>query len=400
MDFTLSPQDHAFREEVRAFFRDHLPDDLARKQRQGFYPTGPDIRRWQQILYRRGWAAPGWPKEFGGPGFSPMQRYIFEDETGLNDAPDPAVVNINLVGPVVWRFGSSEQKARYLEPLLKGEILTCQGFSEPNAGSDLASLRTRAVRDGDDWIVSGQKVWTSEAQFADLMICLARTEPEGKPQAGLSMLMVDLSAPGVQVRPIPTINGETVVNEVFLDEVRVPGTDLLGEVNRGWTYTKFLLAHERTYNAHVNRLKRDVQRIRELATEPNEDRSALIRDPVFRARLARLEIDVIALDWAVMSALFDDEGDGLAMAAASGLKIEGSHLQLRASELLIQVLGRAAIPFYRDPSVAPYADDMPMQAPDHAPGVTSHFLYRRAATIFGGANDIQRGLIWNTALRE
>lgn len=397
MRIAFTAEDLAFRNEVRRFFAEQLPDDLRRRQRQGFQLSGDDMRRWQRILHDRGWAAPGWPVEHGGTGWTPTQQYIFEDETGAHHAPEPNVVAINLIGPVIWKFGSDEMKARFLPPILKGDMLGCQGFSEPDAGSDLASLRTRAVRDGDDYVITGQKIWTSEAQFADQMILLARTDPDVKPQAGLSMIMVPMDAPGVTVRPIRTINFDHNVNEVFLDQVRVPVRDLIGEPGKGWSYAKFLLTHERTYNAHVNRLKRDLDDIRALAARPDAAGRRAMDAESFRRDLARLETDVIALDWSVLRTLHGDMG-AAGDSAASSLKIEGSELQIRASELAIRALGLHATPRYRNPASEPYGNDMPADAPDDAPGVVTRYLYRRASTIFGGSNDIQRALIWGGAL--
>jgi len=400
VDLTFGPQEDAFRAEVRKFFAEHLPLDVAKRQRSGFLTTSQDMRAWQQILFTRGWGAPAWPVRYGGTGWSPVQRYIFDDETGAHDAPDPSPVGVNLVGPVIYSFGSEAMKGKYLDAILRGEILFCQGFTEPGAGSDLARLKTEAIPCADGFLISGSKIWISDAHFADRMICLARTSKEAKPQAGLSMFIVSLRAPGVTVRPIRSINGESVINEVFLDEVRVTHEDLVGEINQGWSYTKFLLTHERTRNASVPRIKRDIALVRQRANARDAIGRNPIGDPYFLHRLAQLEIEVAALDWAVLRAFMSDGTSPTRdAAAASALKIRGSELLLQVSELKMELLGDDVLPFLPGPQDLP-CETAPIDYDDDSHGVTSQYLYRRASTIFGGTNDIQRSLIWKNVIAD
>ena len=271
MHLAFTAEDEAFREEVRAFLRDNLPSELARREGQGFHLHRSQVDPWHQKLNERGWAAPNWPKDYGGPGWTPIQKYIFEVEYGLANAPEISLIALGMVGPVLCRFGSEALKAQFLEPILRAETWFCQGFSEPQSGSDLASVRTKAVREGEDYVITGQKIWTTSAHMADYMICLARTDDQVKPQAGLSMILVPMDAPGVEVRWIPTIDGSHNVNEVFLDEVRVPAKYLIGEPGAGWTQAKFLLNNERTHNAYAGMLKRYVRRIPAMIDRAREE---------------------------------------------------------------------------------------------------------------------------------
>lgn len=395
MDFLLTPEDERFRAEVRAFLREHLPAELARREARGFHLHRKELAEWQSLLYHRGWVAPHWPVEFGGPGWSPIQRHLYEVEYGLANAPELSVIALSLVGPVIYQFGSERLKARFLDPIRRGDIWFCQGFSEPQAGSDLASVKTRAVRGEDFYVVSGQKTWTTGAHFADFMICLARTKPDGKPQAGLSMLIVPMDAPGITVRPISTIDGDHTINEVFLDEVKVPAENLIGEENTGWTQAKFLLGHERTHNAYVGMLRRYLARIPGMIETQRRAGLSEAAAIELRRRHARLEIDVTSLEWSVLRVLASAESPLLA-AAASGLKIRGSEYLLRACELENEVLGLESMPRFTPDDVAP----LPAASGADAPGRATQYLYWRASTIFGGANEIQRGIIWNTALRR
>ena len=394
MELAFSAEDEAFREEVRTFLRDNLPPELARKEARGFHLDRSEVDPWHRILNEKGWAAPNWPKEYGGTGWTPIQKYIFEVEYGLANAPEISLIALGMAGPVICRFGSDEMKARFLDPMLRAELWFCQGFSEPQAGSDLASARTRAVRDGDDYVITGQKIWTTSAHMADYMICLARTNDQVKPQAGLSMILVPMDAPGVEVRWIPTIDGSHNVNEVFLDEVRVPVAHLIGEADSGWTQAKYLLNHERTHNAYAGMLKRYVRRIPTMIDEALEQGLSKESAAEYRRRVARLEIDVDALEWSVLRVLASEESPLLG-AAASALKIRGSELLLRAGELELAIAGTQAAPRF-----TPGADGPNLaEARDWVPGKLDQYLYFRASTIFGGTNEIQRGIIWNTLYR-
>lgn len=377
MKLNLSAKDEEFRQEVRRFLQSELPLEIAEKEGRTGHVKRRDYVEWQKKVADRGWAAPNWPKEYGGTGWNPIQRHIWEVEYGRACAPELSVIGIGLVGPVICRFGSDHLKTRYLQPILRGDAFFCQGFSEPQAGSDLANVKTRAVRDGDEYVVSGQKIWTSHAADADYIACLCRTNMEVKPQIGLSMLIVPMDARGVTHRHIQTIDDAPSVSEIFLDDVRVPASELIGEPDLAWTYTKFLLNNERTHNAYIGILHRYVARLQQ-----SPDHSA-----AYRRKLAKLRIDVEALEWSVLRVLEEDEGSSTA-ASASALKVSASELLLRAGELEMRQLGLAALP------VAQEGDSSASFAPDHATGLRNQFMYWRAASIFGGANEIQRSIIW------
>ena len=395
MDLSFSSEDENFRAEVRQFLREHLPADLARREAQGFHLHRDEVAEWHRVLYRKGWVAPNWPAQFGGTGWTPIQKYIFEVEYGIANAPEISLIALSMAGPVLCRFGSAELQQRFLAPILRGELWFCQGFSEPQAGSDLASLRTRAVRDGGDYIVSGQKTWTTAAHMADYMICLCRTDPDAKPQAGLSMILVPMNAPGISVRAIRTIDDEHTINEVFLDEVRVPLENLVGEANSGWKQAKFLLGNERTHNAYVGMLKRYLARIPGLIQAELGRGLSTLAAAEFTRSHALLEIDVDALEWSALRVLAGDEGPTLD-AAASALKVRGSEYLLRAGELEMDILGRQVIPRFAPDECAPLA----AAACASAPGRSTQYFYWRAATIFGGTNEIQRSIIWNALFRS
>jgi alkylation response protein AidB-like acyl-CoA dehydrogenase len=394
MDLTFKPEDEAFRAEVRAFLRDELPVDLAATEAQGFHLHRHDIADWHRKVWQKGWVAPNWPKEFGGTGWTPIQKYLFELEYGIANAPELSLIALSMAGPVICRFGSQHLQDRFLEPMLRGDLWFCQGFSEPQAGSDLANLKTAAVRDGDNYVINGQKVWTTAAHIADYMICLARTNPDGKPQAGLSMILVPMDAPGVMVRPIETIDADHHVNEVFLDNVRVPAENLIGEPHTGWTQAKFLLGNERTHNAYVGMLRRYMLRIpRSIETERSNGLEEAIAQE-FRRRHARLEIDVDALEWSVLRILASEETPQLA-AAASAVAVRGAQLLLRAGELEMEIFGGQMVAQFRPDLLAPVVG-----ASAGAAGRVTQYLYWRSATIFGGTDEIQRGIIWNTLFRR
>lgn len=394
MKLAFSDEDKAFRQEVRAFIAAELPADLARREAMGFHNGRATVDPWQRKLHARGWAAPSWPREYGGTGWSPIQRYIFELECGLANAPEYSLIAMSMVGPVICRFGSPALQERFLAPMLSGDCWFCQGFSEPQAGSDLASLRTRAVRDGDDYVINGQKIWTTDAHMADYMICLARTDPDARPQAGLSMIIVPMDAPGVTVRPIGTIDGDAHVNEVFLEDVRVPAGHLIGKPNEGWTQAKFLLGHERTHNAYVGMLCRYLARIPGLIDDECTRGLGPVEAAEYRRRHALLAIDVEALQWSVLRVLAGEEGPRL-NAAASAIAIRGAEYLLRAADLETAIFGPQVIPRFRPDDSLP----LPAGAPASAPGRSTQYLYWWAATIFGGTDEIQRNIIWNTLFR-
>ncbi|MES2258532.1 MAG: acyl-CoA dehydrogenase family protein [Pseudomonadota bacterium] len=393
MNLQYQAEDQAFREQVRAFLAEHLPADVARRSITGMHPPNEQDRRWwNRVLYERGWSAPHWPKEYGGSGWSPLQAHIFEYECRMAGAPEMRWQGLRLLGPVLYTFGSDEQKARYLPAILKGEEMWAQGFSEPGAGSDLASLKTSAVIDGDDYIVNGQKLWTTEGQYSEQGFFLVRTATGGKPQAGISMLIIPMDSPGITVRQITMINGDGSTAEVFLDNVRVPRKNLLGVENDGWNQAKFLLSNERTSSADIYKAFGDLAKIRHIARHEKKNGRPVIEDPVFARRLAELEVDVQALEWSVLRVLFEAPSEHPIGACASVLKVRGSELQQRLSELAADALGQRSLRMYRrDEAFGPPSDD-PLW-PAYTPGVATDLLYLRACTIFGGAKEVQKNII-------
>ncbi|WP_378941171.1 acyl-CoA dehydrogenase family protein [Mesorhizobium sp. ANAO-SY3R2] len=396
MNFDFSPEDTAFREEVRDFIRKHLPGDIAQRYARGYHPKKEDLQTWQAILNERGWAAPHWPVEFGGTGWSPLQQFIFDDECAAADAPPTSPFGTRLVGPVIYTFGSDEQKAKYLPKILSAETLWCQGFSEPGAGSDLASLQTRAVRDGDSYVVNGRKIWTTEGHFADMMFCLARTSQEAMRQEGISFLLLDMRDPGITVRPIRTLDSGHTVNEVFIDQVRVPAKDLVGQEGKGWSYAKFLLENERTVNSFIHHSKRAFRRTMDIAKEARQDGVPVFDTPDFRRRAARLEIDLRALEWGVLAMLYGSGPDSAA--AASALKLKGCSLQQDILGLALDALGPDAIAYYPEPNGSDA--DLPTWYSSEAPGLMAQFLYRRAGTIYAGTSEVQRSIIYKQLSRR
>lgn len=401
MDMQFSAVESAFRDEVRAFLRDHLGDRLRRGAR--LTPTvfaEPDIgREWQHILYEKGWFGYCWPEGHGGTGWDPVKRYIFEKECALAHAPELPVLSLKLLGPVLHQFGTEAQKAHYLPRILSGEDYWCQGFSEPSAGSDLASLKTRAVRDGDRWIVNGSKLWTTHAHFADHMFCLARTNPEGKPQAGISFLLIDMRQPGITVQPIINIAGDHEVNAVFLDDVVVPAGDLVGAEGQGWTIAKFLLENERGGSCHAPVLLADLADIRLRAGDaPGGDGAPLIEDVAFAGALARAEFEAQALETTELRILADIAQGRPAGPQTSLVKLVASNLRQDISRLAMRLHGYAGLqlpyerPLYGDSAPAPVGCEAAQIA-------AANYLNARAWTVFGGSNEVQRTIIAKTVLK-
>jgi len=397
MDFRLSAEDIAFRDQVRGFIAANLSPEVARRFKRGWRWTRAETEMWTRRLHAVGWSAPNWPVQYGGTGWSAVWKHIFEVETWGAGAPPTHNQNFDLVGPIVFTFGSDAQKRRVLPPILAGEYYWAQGFSEPGAGSDLASLRTKALRDGDDYIVNGQKIWTTDANVCDGVFTLVRTDPQAaKPQAGISFLLIDLKLPGITVRPIRLYNGETHLNEVFFDNVRVPAENLVGEENKGWGYTKILLSHERVASARVFELKRDLAEVVAHAAEAPLRGGRLLDDRAFHDRLNRLQIEVAALEYTVLRVL--TEGPHASGRAASVLKIRGSELLQQVAALKVETLGPYAEVEYPMPEGwdEPWLDMLP--GPDYASGAMAAYLQLRAATIYGGSNEIQRTLIARSVL--
>lgn len=393
MELQLTPEDQAFREEVRAFLREKLPADIIRRSHTGMHPPNEDDRRWwNRVLNERGWAAPGWPAEYGGCGWSHLQNHIFELECWLAGAPELRWQGLRLIGPVLYTFGSPEQKARYLPAILDGKEMWAQGFSEPGAGSDLAALKTFAVVDGDDYIINGQKLWTTEGQYCEQGFFLVRTEQSDRPQKGISMIIIDMQSPGVTVRQIPMINGEGSTCEVFLENVRVPRSNIIGEPGSAWTQAKFLLSNERTSSADIYKARGDLERIRHIATHEIKDGKPLLEDVTFKSKLTALRIEVDALEWSVLRVMHEAPSRHPISACASVLKVRGSTLQQKLTELMVEVLGQRSLRVYRREEAYAEPTGNPLW-PDYTPGVVADLLYLRACTIYGGAMEVQKNII-------
>ncbi|APW72748.1 MULTISPECIES: acyl-CoA dehydrogenase family protein [Sphingopyxis] len=390
MDMEFSPEDLAFQKEVRDFIAENYPAELRGKQDEGDELTKEDFLSWHRILYKKGWVAPAWPVEYGGTGWTPTQRFIFSEETARADCIRLMPFGLAMVGPVIYTFGTPEQKARFLPRILSGEDWWCQGYSEPGSGSDLASLRTVAVRDGDEYVVNGQKTWTTMAQYADWGFFLVRTDKDAKQQEGISFLLIDMKSPGITVRPIITLGGEHEVNEVFLEDVRVPVDQRVYEENKGWTCAKFLLAHERTGIAGVASSKRGVERVKAIArTELDGDRP-LLANPFFKRKLAELEIDLTALEFTELRGLAGPNAGKGPGPESSLLKIKGSEIQQRLTELTLEAVGHYGAPYFR--GFGEGDNEHPI-GPDYAHRAAPTYFNMRKTTIYGGSNEIQRNII-------
>jgi alkylation response protein AidB-like acyl-CoA dehydrogenase len=396
MDISYSAEDLKFREEERTFLAEKFPQDIGIKAKAGVRFRKDDYYRWQHALYLQGWATPNWPKEYGGVDWTPMQANIFDEECFAVGAPRMLPFGTRLVGPVIIQFGNEAQKARYLPKIQSSEEFWCQGFSEPGAGSDLASVKTRAVREGDHYIVNGQKTWTTIAHMADWIFCLVRTDPDVKKQEGISFLLIDMTSPGVTVRPIVTLDGDHHINEVFLEDVRVPVENLVGEENKGWTYAKFLLSNERTGIAGVGLCKQDLATLSEIARTERKNGKPLIEDPLFQARLSRLDIDLMALELTNMRMLTEDSGDGAPGAISSILKIRGSEIQQRTVELQMEAVGSYSMPRQQGPLEADW-NGKPI-GPAYAAARAPSYFDRRKTTIYGGSTEVQKNIIAKTIL--
>jgi alkylation response protein AidB-like acyl-CoA dehydrogenase len=389
MDLTYTGDDLAFRDQVRAFLEAELPADLRHKVDNHLRLHKDDYVRWHRILARQGWVAPGWPREFGGPGWTPVQRHIFDEECARAGTPPILPFGVNMVAPVIMAFGSQAQKDHYLPRILSCEDWWCQGYSEPGAGSDLASLKTTAVRDGDDYVVNGQKTWTTLAQHADMIFCLVRTDPGVRKQEGISFLLIHMHAPGVTVRPIIMLDEDHEVNEVFFDNVRVPVSNLVGQENKGWTYAKYLLGHERTGIAAVGRSKRELARLKTLARREQKDGRPLLQDTLFAAKVADLEIELMALEMTVLRVLA--EAHKAPGPEASVLKVRGTEIQQRLSELMVEAAGPLALPF--DAAYLEGEHEHSAIDDDFAAPLLPHYFNYRKTSIYGGSNEIQRNII-------
>ena len=397
MDLVLNDDELAFQAEVRDFFAAKLPREIQDRVRLApSYVPREFTRAWQKLLHEQGWGAPNWPVKHGGTGWNAVRKYIYDAEYQAADCPRQSPFGISMVGPVICAFGTDAQKQRHLGPIIAGEKFWCQGYSEPGSGSDLASLSTRAVPDGDDYVVNGQKIWTSHAHHADWMFALVRTDPDCKPQQGISFLLIDMATPGIRVKPIISIDGHHYLNEVFFDDARVPIANRIGEENKGWTYAKFLLGHERTGIAGVGKSKRKVERLKAIAGVEMENGKSILADPSFRARISQAEVALRAVEFTQLRILAQQKAGQPPGPEASTLKIGGTQVEQTLNELMIEAIGNYAAPF------PPDAQDMernePPIGPAHGVGLMQERLLRRAATIYGGSNEIQRNIIAKAVL--
>jgi alkylation response protein AidB-like acyl-CoA dehydrogenase len=391
MDVNFSPDELAFRDEVRAFLRDHLPADMRDRVRRGSDScVRDDILAWQRILHRRGWGAAWWPRQFGGTGWSKAQQFLFETECALAYAPSQLAFGLKMVAPVLMRFGSLEQQGRFLPRILDGSDWWCQGYSEPNAGSDLASLETRAEGDGACYVVNGQKSWTTLGQFADWIFCLVRTDPKAKPQRGISFLLVDMKTPGISVRPTRLLDGRHEVNEVWFDNVRVPIENRVGAENEGWTCAKYLLGHERTNLGGIGGAKRALERLLALAASIERSGRPLLEDALFSTHIAEVELELEALTLTNLRVIFAEARREAPGPEASMLKIRCTEITQRISELEVEALGARALEL--DDS---FDDEREAQATR----TVQTYLNQRKLTIYGGSNEIQRNIIAQMILK-
>ncbi len=396
MDLRFTAEEEIFREEVRAFLRDKLPARIAAKVRAGQRLTKADHEEWHAILNKQGWLATHWPTQYGGPGWSVAQAYIFEVETALAHAPRIIPFGVSMLGPVLIKYGSEAQKTHWLPRILDGSDWWCQGYSEPGAGSDLASLKCAAVRDGDHYVVNGQKTWTTLGQHSDMIFCLVRTAKEGKKQEGISFLLIDMKTPGVEVRPIILLEGEHEVNEVFFTDVRVPVENLIGEENKGWTYAKYLLTYERTNIAGVGASMAAFDHLKQVAEAQRKGGRPLADDPLFAARLAKLEIDLENMKTTNLRVLADSSGGVAPLELSAMLKIRGTEIRQEITSLLRRALGPYAQPFVSEALDEGFNGE-PV-GPTFAAPVASEYFNNRKLSIFGGSNEVQREIITKALL--
>ena len=395
MDLEYSAEEKAFAAEVRAFLQKELSPALSDKVRTGLHLTKADIEGWHAALNNRGWLASHWPVEWGGPGWSVIERFIFEDETARAYAPRIVPFGVNMLGPVLIKYASEEQKRQWLPRILDGSDWWAQGYSEPGAGSDLANVRTTAVRDGDHYVVNGQKTWTTLGQYANMIFCLVRTNSEGKKQQGISFLLIDMATPGIEIRPIITLDGAHEVNEVFFTDVRVPVGNIVGEENQGWTYAKYLLTYERTNIAGVGGSTAALEHLRQTLAARRPSTSP-VEDALFAARVARVEIDLANMKTTNLRVLAAVAGGGAPGAESSMLKIKGTEIRQEISSLQRRVFGVYAQPFVPEAFEDGWNGE-PVGPPDAAGAAASYFNNRKLS-IFGGSNEIQKNIISKSIL--
>lgn len=390
MDITFSAEELAFRDEVRAFLKEVFTEDLKARLKDKQHMKAAFIE-WQRALHAKGWVAQGWPTEYGGTGWTPTQSYIYECERALVGAPDVIPFGLKMVAPVIYSFGNEEQKARFLPRILNSDDWWCQGYSEPGAGSDLAGLKTKAELDGDEYVVNGAKIWTTYAQYADWIFCLVRTDSSGRKQDGISFLLIDMKTPGITVNPIPSIDGVHSLNEVQFDNVRVPVANRIGEQDKGWTYAKALLAHERTAIAEVAGSKKNLAELRELAKAEVNGGKRLIDDPMFAKRLSDIEIELMALEYTELRVLAQVASGGAPGAESSLLKIKGTEIQQAIQQLRLDLAGYYSGVINGELTAEQVGHDFGSDA-------RIAYMYGRAATIYGGSNEVQKNIIAKAVL--
>ena len=396
MDLEYNAEEIEFREEVREFLVEKLPRKISRKVKLGKRLSKTDMEEWHAILNQRGWLAPNWPVELGGAGWNAVKNHIFDEEAWAAGAPRVVPFGINMLAPVLIKFGSVEQQQHYLPRILDGTDWWCQGYSEPGAGSDLASLKTKAERVGGHYVVNGQKTWTTLGHHADWIFCLVRTSSEGKPQEGISFLLIDMDTPGVEVRPIILLDGEHEVNEVFFDNVKVPAENLVGEENKGWTYAKYLLTHERTGTANIGNSSAALNHLKRVASDEVKNGRPLLSDPYFAARLAKVEIDLEAMKTTNLRILAKADSGAAPGPESSMLKVKGTIIRQEINDLTRRALGPMALPFVSEALDEGYNEE-PI-GPEYANPVASDYFNNRKLSIFAGSNEIQRGIITKTKL--
>ena len=398
MHLQWDPELETFRAEIRQFIADVLPAEMKHRQKTKilYNATPEDMREWMRILNDHGRSVPHWPVEFGGCGWTPQQLFVFNEELYAADAPEFDWGGTHMLGPVLYTFGSQYLRDKFLPDIRRGAYIWAQGFSEPGSGSDLASLRTSAELRGDRYIVNGQKIWTSGAAHAEWGFFLVRTDKSVKPQRGISFLIIKMDSHGLAVRPIPQLNGDEHVCEIFLEDVEVPADQLVGEPGMGWTYAKFLLEHERTTSSYIYWSKRELDRAKEIARRETIDGIPVCELPEFRARFARVQADLLALEWSVLRVLAREASPYPEAAAASVLKIRGSELQQEITQLQVDAMGAKGCRFYEASPLAPAPTEL---WPDHVPGRTAVALITRAATIYGGTKQVQKNILAKLAYR-
>jgi len=391
MDLNFSPEEEAFRAEVQGFLAEKVPARLTAKVREGKHLSKADLEQWHALLNAQGWLANHWPEQYGGPGWSAVQKFIFEHECALAYAPRTIPFGVNMLGPVLIKYGNEAQKRYWLPRILSGADWWCQGYSEPGAGSDLASVKTTAVRQGEHYLVNGQKAWTTLGQHANMIFCLVRTNREAKQQEGISFLLIDMNAPGVQVRPIITLEGEHEVNEVFFTDVKVPVENLVGEENRGWTCAKYLLTYERTNIAGVGFSVAALERLKLIAARVMKNGKPLAQDPLFAARLARVEIDLENMKTTNARVIAAVAGGGVPGAESSMLKIRGTEIRQELNSLTRRAMGPYALPYIEEARQEGYSGtDV---GPQEASYAAAQYFNNRKLSIFGGSNEIQKNII-------